>query len=121
MESRVSGGEVLEGLTYMMMKADNARDYETLSGAISIIKRYTDDKRGIQLPCAIGTVFYSIIGEKVSAYTVAGFRIEKDVSYIETEDGMLCRFDNFGKYFFWYSEEAAERFRQRWNRESKGA
>ncbi len=120
MESRVSGGEVLEGLTYMMMTADNARDYGTLSGAIAIIKRYTEDKRCIQLPCEIGTEFYSIIGDKVNTYIVAGFRIEKDMCYIETEDGMLCRVDNFNKYFFWSYEEAADRFRQ-WNKQSKGA
>jgi hypothetical protein len=105
---------IIRGLERMMMTADCMEDYETLEAAYRYIAGHTEEKhsRSIRLPCEIGSEFYSVIGEKIGAYRVSGFRIEKGSTYIETESSMLFNLQGFGKYYFWTRTEAEYEFRR---------
>ena len=66
------------------------------------------------LPCRIGDTLYSIIGEKVTPYVIAGFRIDKEKIYMETSGSMLFAADKIGIYYFFSQDLAEEKFQKMW-------
>lgn len=103
---------VLTNLYEMMMVADNEKSFRTLDEAIRLLKE--KGHNGIPVPCSIGDVLYSIVGEGVSAYRITGFRIDSEKTYMESEESMLFAADRVGKYYF-FSRELAEREFKKWS------
>lgn len=105
-------GDVVRNMTDMMMAADNEKDYATLREALNLIEGKGRHK--ISVPCKIGDMLYSVVGEKVNAYVVAGFRIDRQKIYMETEESAFLPADKVGIYYF-FSQELAEReFNRKW-------
>lgn len=105
-------GSILEHLNEMMMTADNEKSYNTLDGAIKLIRE--KGRHTMHVPCAIGDVMYSIIGEKVHAYRITGFRIDSEKTYMESEESMLFAEDGIGTYYFFSGELAEREFKKKW-------
>lgn len=104
--------DLISSLTEMMMTADNEKDFVTLSEAIKLITDKGQHK--ISVPCKIGDTLYSVVGEKVSTYEVAGFRIDKEKIYMETEDSMFLPADRIGINYFFSRELAEREFDKKW-------
>lgn len=104
----MNASEVIKNLTEMMMTADNEKDFVTLNEALKLISKKEQYK--ISVPCRIGDRLYSIIGEKVNAYVITGFRIEREKVYMESQESMLFREDKIGIYYFWSRDLAQREF-----------
>lgn len=103
--------DVINNLTELMMKADNEKDFVTLSEAIKLISESAS--HGISVPCRIGDVLYSIIGEKVGNYVITGFWINREKVYMESSESMLFPADKVGIYYFWSHDLAEREFNKR--------
>ena len=102
---------VLTNLNEMMMMADNEKSFRTLSEAIRMIK--VKGQHTLSVPCSIGDILYSIVGERVNDYKITGFRIDSEKTYMESEGSMLFAADKIGTYYF-FSQELAEREFKKW-------
>lgn len=89
---------IFDGLSYLLKKLEgnNRRQYE------------------ITMPCRIGDTLYSIIGDKVTPYVVAGFRIDNKKIYMETSGSMLFAADKIGTFHFFSQDLAEEKFQKMW-------
>lgn len=104
--------DLISSLTEMMMTADNEKDFVTLREAIKLIENKGQHK--ISVPCKIGDTLYSVVGEKVNTYMVAGFRIDREKVYMETEDSMFLPADRIGINYFFSKELAEKEFNEKW-------
>lgn len=89
---------IFDGLSYLLKKLEgnNRRQYE------------------ITMPCKIGDTLYSIIGDKVTPYVIAGFRIDNEKIYMETSGSMLFAADKIGTFHFFSQNLAEEKFQKMW-------
>lgn len=101
----------------MKTAADSEEDSAVLNEALKLISGKEQYK--IAVPWRIGDRLYSIIGEKVHPYVVAGFRIDRDKIYIESEESMFFPEDKIGIYYFFSQELADREFDRRRRKERK--
>ena len=113
----MNASEVIKRLNQMKTAADSEEDSAVLNEALKLISGKEQYK--IAVPCRIGDRLYSIIGEKVHPYVVAGFRIDRDKIYIESEESMFFPEDKIGIYYFFSQELADREFGRRRGKEQK--
>ncbi len=113
----MNASEVIKRLNQMKTAADSEEDSAVLNEALKLISEKEQYK--IAVPCRIGDRLYSIIGEKVHPYVVAGFRIDRDKIYIESEESMFFPEDKIGIYYFFSQELADREFGRRRRKEQK--
>lgn len=104
----MNASEVIKNLTELMMMADNEKSFVTLNEALKLISE--KEQHQVSVPCRIGDRLYSIVGEKVHAYVITGFRIEREMVYMESQESMLFREDKVGIYYFWSHDLAQREF-----------
>lgn len=107
----MNANDVINNLTKLMMSADNENDFLTLKEAIKIIR--FREQYSISVPCRIGDVLYSIIGEKIGNYVITGFWIDREKVYMESSESMLFPADKVGIYYFWSQDLAEREFNKR--------
>lgn len=107
----MNANDVINNLTELMMKADNERDYVTLNEAINLIT--VKGQHMVPVPCRIGDVLYSVIGENVGGYVITGFWIDREKVYMESSESMLFPADKVGIYYFWSQALAEREFNRR--------
>lgn len=113
----MNASDVIKRLNQMKKAAGSEEDSAVLNEALKLISGKEQYK--ISVPCRIGDNLYSVIGERVHLYVVAGFRIDKEKIYIESEESMFFPEDKIGIYYF-FSQELAEReFNRRRRKERK--
>ena len=56
-------------------------------------------KRSIIVPCKVGEPLYSIIGENVKKYVIDGYRIDKNETYMTSEE-IFFPASKIGQYYF---------------------
>lgn len=92
-----------ETLMKLMEESDNEDIREACLEAVNALELVPILKNklryAVPVPCRVGDILYSIIGDKVTPYVIDGYRIEKDEIYMTSQDVFL-RASQIGKYYF---------------------
>lgn len=109
-----------------MIKGSKREQYKkacmTFDGLSYLLKKFEGNNKrqyGITMPCRIGDTLYSIIGDKVTPYIIAGFRIDKEKIYMETSGSMLFAADKIGTFHFFSQDLAEQEFQKMWKERRK--